>query len=48
MQTIDQLIADGKIKTFISKTFTLDEAPQAHELCQYGHVCGRIVFHIAD
>ncbi|NOU75732.1 zinc-binding dehydrogenase [Paenibacillus sp. LMG 31458] len=48
LRTIAQLMADGKIKTFISKTFTLDEAPQAHELCQYGHVRGRIVFHIAD
>ncbi|WP_429708432.1 hypothetical protein [Bacillus rhizoplanae] len=36
------------MKTFISKTFALDEAPKAHEFSQCGHGRGRIVLHIVD
>ena len=37
------LIADGKLKPFVSSTLPLDEAVRAHELIEAGHVQGKIV-----
>jgi NADPH:quinone reductase-like Zn-dependent oxidoreductase len=48
LRTIAQLIAEGQIKAIAGKTFSLPEAPQAHELSQSGHGRGRIVLHIGD
>ena len=48
LRIIAQLIAEGQIKAIAGKTFSLPEAPQAHELSQSGHGRGRIVLHIGD
>ncbi|MEV6409874.1 NADP-dependent oxidoreductase [Kribbella sp. NPDC051718] len=38
-----QLVADGKLKPAIAKTFTLDEARAAHEISEAGHNRGKLV-----
>lgn len=48
LQTIAQLMDEGRIKATIARTFSLQEASQAHEFSQTGHGRGRIVLHIAD
>ncbi len=48
LTTIAQLMAEGTVKTVVAREFSLDEARQAHELCQTGHGRGRIVLRIAN
>jgi NADPH:quinone reductase-like Zn-dependent oxidoreductase len=48
LQTIAQLMDEGRVKTTIARTFPLHEANLAHELSQTGHGRGRIVLQIAD
>jgi NADPH:quinone reductase-like Zn-dependent oxidoreductase len=48
LQTIAQLIDDGRLKVTITQTFPLHEASLAHKLSQTSHGRGRIVLHIAD
>ena len=48
LRTIAQLISERHIKPTLGRTFSLQEASQAHELSQSGHGRGRIVLHIAD
>jgi NADPH:quinone reductase-like Zn-dependent oxidoreductase len=48
LRTIAQLISEGHVKPTLERTFSLQEASQAHELSQSGHGRGRIVLHIAD
>ncbi len=47
LQAIVRLIEAGHARPTIRQLFTLDQAPQAHQLCQTGHGRGRIVLHIA-
>jgi NADPH:quinone reductase-like Zn-dependent oxidoreductase len=48
LQQLKDLVETGKIKPHIRKVFAMDEAPQAHALCETRHGRGRIIFHIAD
>lgn len=48
LQTIAQLMDEGRVKTTIARTFPLHQANLAHELSQTGHGRGRIVLQIAD
>jgi NADPH:quinone reductase-like Zn-dependent oxidoreductase len=48
LENIAQLIAEGKVKAAISKTFSLQDAGQAQSLSQLGHGRGRIVLHLMD
>ena len=41
------LLADGKVKTEVGKTFTLTDVRAAQELSQNGHVRGKIVLTVA-
>ena len=43
---IADLIDDGKIKPVIAKILTLDDAKQAQELSEKGHVAGKIVLKV--
>src|SRR5712691_8395620 len=47
LQTIAQLIDEGRVKVTLGRIFPLREASLAHELSQSGHGRGRIVLHIA-
>ena len=47
LQTIAQLIDEGRVKVTLGKIFPLREASLAHKLSQSGHGRGRIVLHIA-
>jgi NADPH:quinone reductase-like Zn-dependent oxidoreductase len=47
LQSIVRLIDAGHARPTIRQIFALDQAPQAHQLCQTGHGRGRIVLHIA-
>jgi len=48
LQQITAFIEAGEIKPHIRKIFSMEEAPQAHALCETRHGRGRIIFHIAD
>jgi NADPH:quinone reductase-like Zn-dependent oxidoreductase len=48
LETIAHLIAEGKVKAVIAKTFSLQDAGQAQSLSQLGHGRGRIVLHLRD
>lgn len=48
LETTARLVEQGQIKAIVGKTFLLEQARQAHELSQGGHVRGRIVLHIRD
>ncbi len=48
LQTLTQLIDEGRIKVTAGKAFPLSEVQQAHEYGQSGHGRGRIVLQIAD
>jgi NADPH:quinone reductase-like Zn-dependent oxidoreductase len=41
-----ELVKDGTVKIRMAKTFPLDQAKQAQELSQHGHVKGKIVLHV--
>jgi NADPH:quinone reductase-like Zn-dependent oxidoreductase len=47
LQSIIQLIDAGHARPTIRQIFALDQAAQAHALCETGHGRGRIVLHIA-
>jgi len=47
LQSIVQLIDAGYARPTIRQIFSLDQAAQAHALCETGHGRGRIVLHIA-
>ncbi len=46
LDQIADLIDDGKIKPVIAKTLTLDDAKEAQELSEDGHVAGKIVLKV--
>ena len=46
LDQIADLIDDGKIKPVIAKILTLDDAKQAQELSEDGHVAGKIVLKV--
>ena len=48
LQTLTQLIDEGRIKVPVETTFPLSKVQQAHEHSQSGHGRGRIVLRIAD
>jgi NADPH:quinone reductase-like Zn-dependent oxidoreductase len=48
LQAIIQLINEGHARPTIQQLFPLNEAAQAHALCETRHGRGRIVLHIAD
>jgi NADPH:quinone reductase-like Zn-dependent oxidoreductase len=48
LQSIVQLIEAGHARPTIRQIFALDQAAQAHALCETGHGRGRIVLHIAS
>ena len=47
LQSIVQLIDAGHARPTIRQIFALNQAAQAHQLCENGHGRGRIVLHIA-
>lgn len=47
-ETVWPLITDGKVKPVIFKTFSLDQAKQAHELMESNQHIGKIVFQVAE
>ena len=48
LQTLTQLIDEGRLKVPVETTFPLKKVQQAHEHSQSGHGRGRIVLRIAD
>jgi NADPH:quinone reductase-like Zn-dependent oxidoreductase len=48
LQTLTQLIDEGRLKVPVETTFPLRKVQQAHEHSQSGHGRGRIVLRIAD
>jgi NADPH:quinone reductase-like Zn-dependent oxidoreductase len=48
LRAIVRLIDEGHARPTIRQVFALQDAPQAHALCETGHGRGRIVLHIAD
>lgn len=48
MGEIGRLIAEGRVKPYVARTYALAEAGQAHAQSQSGHGRGRIVLHIRD
>ncbi|MEQ8227108.1 MAG: NAD(P)H-quinone oxidoreductase [Rhodospirillales bacterium] len=47
-ETVWPLITDGKVKPVIYKTFSLDQAKEAHELMESNRHIGKIVFQVAE
>ena len=45
---LGKLIDARKVKSFVSKTFSLAETAKAHEAIQTGHTRGKIVIRVAD
>ena len=45
---IAKLIDAGKVKPFVTKTFPLAEATEAHKAIETGHTRGKIVLRVAD
>lgn len=43
MRRIAQMLAEGKLKVHVDKTFPFDQIPQAHEALENGKVKGKIV-----
>jgi len=48
LQQVTTLIETGKLKCHIREIFSMEQAPQAHTLCETRHGRGRIILHIAD
>ena len=46
--TVWPLIEAGKVKPVIYKTFSLDQAKEAHELMESNKHIGKIVFQVAE
>ena len=46
LRQIAQLIDEGKVKPVIAKIMTLDEAKEAQEISEEGHVVGKIVLKV--
>jgi len=45
---VTNLIEEGKLKSHIRKIFSMEEAAEAHVLCESRHGRGRIIIHIAN
>ena len=45
---VTSLMEEGKLKPHIRKIFSMEEAAEAHALCESKHGRGRIIIHIAD
>lgn len=45
---VTTLVEAGKLKPHIRKMFSMEQAAQAHALCETRHGRGRIILHIAD
>ena len=48
MTQVTTLVEEGKLKPHIRKTFAMEQAAEAHALCETRHGRGRIILHIAD
>jgi NADPH:quinone reductase-like Zn-dependent oxidoreductase len=48
LEQVTTLIESGKLKCHIREIFSMEQAPQAHTLCETRHGRGRIILHIAD
>ena len=48
LRQVTELIEAGKLQPHIRKVFALEEAAQAHALCETHHGRGRIVLHIGE
>jgi NADPH:quinone reductase-like Zn-dependent oxidoreductase len=48
LEQVTMLIETGKVKCHIREIFSMEQAPQAHTLCETRHGRGRIILHIAD
>jgi NADPH:quinone reductase-like Zn-dependent oxidoreductase len=48
LKEMTTLIETGKVKCHIREIFSMEQAPQAHTLCETRHGRGRIILHIAD
>lgn len=48
LSEVTSLVEAGDLKPHIRKLFPMEQAAQAHELCETRHGRGRIVLHIAD
>ena len=48
LKQVTTLIEAGELKCYIRKTFSMEQAAEAHTLCETRHGRGRIVMHIAD
>jgi len=46
MNTLARLLSDGTIKPHISKTFSFDEIPQAHEQLESGRTVGKVIIQL--
>lgn len=45
---VTRLVEEGNLQTHIRKSFTMEQAAEAHALCESKHGRGRIILHIAD
>lgn len=48
LKQVTALVEAGQLRPYIRKLFAMQEAAQAHALCESRHGRGRIVLHIAD
>jgi NADPH:quinone reductase-like Zn-dependent oxidoreductase len=48
LASIGEMVVGGQIKVHVHTVLPLNEAPQAHELSQSGHVQGKIVLRVAE
>jgi len=48
LEQVTTLVETGKVKCHIREIFSMDQASQAHALCETRHGRGRIILHIAD
>ncbi len=48
LREVTSLVEAGSLKPHIRKLFSMEQAAQAHVLCETRHGRGRIVLHIAD
>jgi NADPH:quinone reductase-like Zn-dependent oxidoreductase len=48
LRQVTSMIEAGTLKSHIRKTFSMEQAAEAHTLCETRHGRGRIILHIAD
>lgn len=48
IQQVTSMVKTGMLKCHIRKIFTMEQAAEAHALCETKHGRGRIILHIAD